>query len=129
TGRLLPMAGTKQVLFYLDEQKKERLSCDDLQWIVERGNSRSACPGKDSGYRGISFVCTRKEILWEVMGDKCVDLTVATCELLVALPDDFLTFRALLDRLGIEGFKAWLKARVGKRRGGRTSPERRKLRR
>lgn len=126
------MAGGKHVLFYLDEEGKHRLGCDDLQWILERGNPKSARPGKDSGYRGISFVCTRKEILYDVIGEKCVDLSIAASELLTALPDDFLEFRGLLDRLGIEAFRALLEGRAGARRGGRDTPrchERLRLRR
>lgn len=69
---VLPMAGKKQVLFYINEKRRDRISCDDQQWILEHGNPASARPGRDSGYRGISFVCTRKEILYRVLDEECL---------------------------------------------------------
>ena len=119
------MAGKKQVLFYINETRRDRISCDDLQWILERGNPASARPGRDSDYRGISFVCTRKEILYRVIDEMCAVPSTEACALLAALPDEFTECRALLDRLGIGEFRAWLQRQARIRRGRRDALRRR----
>lgn len=119
------MPGKKHMLFYLNDERRDRISCDDLQWMHERGNPASARHGKDSGYRGLSFVCTRKEILYRVLQEDCVPLSVEACALLAALPDEFTDCRALLDRLGVDGLQAWLRRHSGARRGRRDTLTRR----
>jgi hypothetical protein len=95
------MARKDHPLFYLNNNRRFRLSCDDLQWIVERGNPKSRRPGKDSGYRGISFVCTWKWILRRALREKKVPISPAGRLLIHCLPDHFDKFRDTARAIGI----------------------------
>ncbi len=106
------MARNDKVLFYLDEGQRFRLSCNNLQWILERGRPEKRRPGKDSGYRGIASVCSTKAILRCRIREKGAIPSPAAAVLLDALPDTFFECRELVRALGIDGFREWLRSRA-----------------
>ena len=101
------------VLFTLDKKKRFRLSCDDLQWILERGNPKHSRPGKDSGYRGFSFIAGPKVTLRRCIREAHIVLTPETEALVDALPDSFFEFRDMVRASGIAEFRRWLHERAG----------------
>ncbi len=106
------MARNDEVLFHLDEDRRFRLSCDDLQWILERGNPEKRRPGRDSGYRGIASVCSTKATLRCRIREKGAIPSAAAVVLLDALPDTFIECRDLVRALGIDGFREWLRSQA-----------------
>ncbi len=104
------MARKRHVLFALDEDERFLLSCDDRQWILERGRPEKRRPGKDSGYRGIASVCSTKAILHCRIREKGAIPSPAAAVLLDALPDTFFECRELVRALGIDGFRELLGA-------------------
>ena len=57
------MARKRHVLFVLDENERFLLCCDDRQWIFESGNPEKRQPGKDTGYRALTYVPATKAML------------------------------------------------------------------
>lgn len=106
------MARRDHVLFYLDEDKQFRLSCDDLQWIIERGNPRSRRPGRDSGYRGFRFICADKRYLLRDLREQRVRVCPAGRLLVEALPNSFPEFHQWQRVLGMRRIPNWLRSRA-----------------
>ncbi len=88
-------------LFNLDADDRWRLAYDNNQWVLQRrvgspGSDRSGIP--ESGWRGVSFVGSRKATLWRLYREKGIVLTAEARARFDALPDDFLVFIAAPER-------------------------------
>lgn len=92
----------------LNETETLRLSFDDAQWMLERGRANSSRPGKDSGYRAISFVSSEKRFLFRDIRERGLhpDLDVFGRKVLNALPDRFEGFQSLEKAYGIAMLRA-----------------------
>lgn len=95
-------------LFNLDETGKYRLSHDGLQWILERGNPALTRPGKDSGFRGFTFVSSTKDILMREIERKKVPVCLAAEKRLGALPTKYRDCRAMIEASGVGGLLKYL---------------------
>ncbi len=87
-----------QPLFTLDAAGRWRLSCDSLQWIVQRrvgSVRRSKGAGvRDTGWRGTDYIASEKRILHRCIAERGVVLTVDAQARLDALPERFRDFTA-----------------------------------
>jgi len=101
------MSKQSEVLFYLNEEQTARLSHDGLQWILERGSTRSARPKKDSGFRGVSFVLNTKGTLLRCIREKSVPVDINGRCMLAVLPE---TYRDCRDAVREQGIEPWQQA-------------------
>jgi hypothetical protein len=115
-------------LFNLDAEGRWRLAYDRQQWVLQRrdraprrseyaGIADPGCKGPEglgdgnatgrastgrcihrSGWKGISFIGSKKRVLRRVLGEKGVILTAEAQARLDALPDNFLAFIAAPER-------------------------------
>ncbi len=94
---------TDKPLFNLDAKGRWRLAYDSQQWVVQRRRRaprRSERAGiSDSGWRGVSFIGSTKTTLARVLGEKGVILTAEAQARLDALPERFMDFIAVPERL------------------------------
>ena len=93
---------TELTLFPLDSAGRWRLAHDANQWIIQRrvGSPR---PGKgaavrDTGWRGISFIGSKKATLERLFREKGISLTPEAQARLDALPERFMDFIAVPER-------------------------------
>jgi hypothetical protein len=101
------MHGGKHVIAYFNGKKTARLSFDDLQWILERGRPEGGGgSAKGGGYRAVSFVCTRKDILLRCIRERGLEVDKDGRRILAALHADFPSFRRHIERSGIETVRA-----------------------
>ena len=77
-------------LFNLDADGRWRLAYDDLQWILQRRGGKPHA--RSSGFTGVSFIATKKQILMDVIREKAVALTPEATDCLDGLPDTFKEF-------------------------------------
>lgn len=112
------MTGSTGMLFHLNTAETARVSCDDLQWILEKGRPERANPGKDTGYRGISFVATCKDFLVRCIAEKGCDVDGTGLLYLVALPDEFGAVRSAIRLSGHDAFREELSCRVATLQSG-----------
>lgn len=89
-----------EFLFFLNSDHTARLGHNGIQWILEIGNPKRAKSGNDTGYRGVSYVRSRKDILLRCIRDKGIVVDIAGRRLLAALDDDYMTFLSDLERSG-----------------------------
>ncbi len=88
-------------LFNLDTKGRWRLAYNSNQWVLQK---RAGSPGgnrygiRESGWRGVSFVGSRKATLERLFREKGVVLTAEARARFVALPDNFLVFIAVPER-------------------------------
>ncbi len=91
-------------LFNLDAEGRWRLAYDRQQWVVQRRTGKPCRRGSDSaamrrtGWKGVSFVGSKKATLRRVLREKGVVLTPETAARLDALPERFLDFIAAPER-------------------------------
>ena len=83
-------------LFNLDAEGRWRLSYDRHQWILQR-RAGSPRPGKgsavrDTGWKAVSFVGSKKRVLHRCICEAGVVLTSEALARLDALPEQFLDF-------------------------------------
>ena len=72
------------------------LAADEQQWIVQRFKGIYGC-GPQAGqekWAAIAFVGSTKEILLRVIREKEIDLTDEAMDILLAMPDRFLDWKA-----------------------------------
>ena len=87
-------------LFILDAKGRWRLAYDRQQWVLQR---RAGSPGRnrsgirESGWRGVSFVGSKKATLERIFREKDINLTAEALTRFDALPDQFLVFLAEID--------------------------------
>lgn len=86
-------------IFYLNADRTARLSHDGVQWILERSHGRSLS-GRDSGFRGQSYVLSNKAILLRCIRDKRLPVDLNGRRLLAALQDSYPEFSAALEASG-----------------------------
>lgn len=86
---------------FLNRDQTVRLSCDELQWILEKGQPSRKVPGRDSGYRGVSYVMTEKRILLRCIREKNLRIDIWGHCVLAVLHDNFSEFRAEWQRYGM----------------------------
>lgn len=105
------MSKNSHVLFCLDDGSN-RLAIDDRQWVLERGNPVRKKVGKDSGFRGISFVCSRKDILRRCIREKSIVPSSQGNLHLDALPQTYRECWNYIKEYGIEMLHARIEERV-----------------
>lgn len=98
----MPRRPSQVIIKALDAEGHYRLTCDDIQWIVEKRNTKQPKPGRESGYRGVSYPRSRRERLLEDFREKGIELTPEAERILLGLPETFREFRRDLDHLGID---------------------------
>ncbi len=87
-------------LFKLDAEGRWRLAYDRHQWAIQRRTEKPCRRGSDSaamrrtGWKGVSFVGSKKATLRRVLREKRVSLTAEAQARLDALPERFLDFIA-----------------------------------
>ncbi len=92
-------------LFNLDAEGRWRLAYDRNQWVIQRRTKKprtSHTEGgsiADSGWRGVSFVGGKKATLARLFREKGISLTPEATARLDALPERFLDFIAVPERL------------------------------
>ena len=86
-------------LFTLDADARWRLAYDRQQWIIQRrkGPPRlsNVVPGRDSGWKAVSFVGGKKATLHRLFREKGVVLTPEAQARYDALPEQFANFIAV----------------------------------
>ncbi|WP_246237475.1 hypothetical protein [Halovulum dunhuangense] len=80
------MTKTKAVLLHLAKGRSARVSMDAYLWSLETPKG-TAVPGKDSGYRGRSYVGTGKRELCRCISERSLSFDRAGLLSLLALPD------------------------------------------
>ncbi len=85
-------------LFNLDTKGRWRLAYDRQQWVLQR-RAGSPRPGKgsavrDSGWKAVSFVGSKKATLERLFREKGISLTPEAQARFDALPEQFLEFIA-----------------------------------
>ncbi len=84
-------------LFNLDTKGRWRLAYDSNQWVLQR---RMRSPGRnragirESGWRGVSFVGSKKATLARLFREEGISLTPEAQARFDALPEQFLDFVA-----------------------------------
>lgn len=81
------MKPRKQLVFYLNSNRSARLSHDGLQWILEKGDPARFVAGQDTGFRGVSYVTSGKDILLRCIRDKGVHVDLDGRRHLAALDE------------------------------------------
>lgn len=94
------MARNDEFLMYLNAARTARICFDDLQWILEKGRGDRSVPGRDSGYRGVSFVSSRKDTLLRCIREKALPVDEAGRRALVVLHENFRAFRLDVETYG-----------------------------
>ncbi len=90
-------------LFNLDAKGRWRLAYDRQQWVVQRRAQKPRVRRleghaiADTGWRGVSFVGSKKTTLGRIFSEEGNNLTAEAQTRFDALPDQFLTFLAEID--------------------------------
>ena len=88
---------TDTPLFNLDAEGRWRLAYDPLQWIVQKRAGRAGIDpssNRDSGFRGVFFIGSKKRSLGAFFREKQIKLTPEAYRRFRALPLTFAEFRA-----------------------------------
>ncbi len=80
------------LLFDLDADGRWRLAHDDIQWVLQK--RRGKPNAKASGFVGVSFIATKKEILLPVIREMGIAPSAEAINRLERLQDTFTEFAA-----------------------------------